>query len=109
MLQTFSMYAIRGAYLLNKDFIARVLCINKEKPKMQCEGKCYLSKKLKEQEQQDQQAPHLKKEKYEVQPCHIEQVCYLEPIAALVTNHYNTDSVSCFTRYPSEVFHPPAV
>ncbi|GEM_PF-205313 len=30
-------------------------CINKERPEMQCNGKCYLSKQLKETEQQSDQ------------------------------------------------------
>lgn len=34
------------SYLLNQEYIAEVLCINKEKPKLQCNGKCYLRKKL---------------------------------------------------------------
>ncbi|MGS2762001.1 hypothetical protein [Sinomicrobium sp. M5D2P9] len=29
-------------YVVNYDYIANVLCINKERPKMQCYGKCYL-------------------------------------------------------------------
>lgn len=35
-------------YSLNKDYIAKVLCINKEKPKMHCDGKCYLMKRVQE-------------------------------------------------------------
>ena len=33
-------------FQLNQQFIADVLCINKEKPALQCHGKCYLKKKL---------------------------------------------------------------
>ena len=48
---------IQADYFLNKSYIAKVLCINKEKPKMHCNGKCYLARQIKEQEQQEQQAP----------------------------------------------------
>ena len=34
-------------YLVNKDYIKTVLCINKDVPEMHCDGKCYLKKKLK--------------------------------------------------------------
>ena len=34
-------------YLLHKDYIAMNLCINKNKPKSCCKGKCYLVKQLK--------------------------------------------------------------
>lgn len=33
-------------YQIRKDFIAKVLCINKEKPKNTCQGKCHLRKQL---------------------------------------------------------------
>ena len=33
-------------YLVNYDYISRVLCINKDKPQLQCDGKCYLMKQL---------------------------------------------------------------
>ena len=33
-------------YAVNYDYIAKVLCINKDKPKLQCNGKCYLMQQL---------------------------------------------------------------
>ena len=33
-------------YWANQDFIADVLCINKDKPQMQCNGQCHLSAQL---------------------------------------------------------------
>lgn len=33
-------------YLVNYDYIRKVLCINKDKPQLQCDGKCYLMKQL---------------------------------------------------------------
>lgn len=33
-------------YVVNYDYIANVLCENKGKPEMQCNGKCHLSKEL---------------------------------------------------------------
>ncbi|WP_299434102.1 hypothetical protein [uncultured Maribacter sp.] len=37
-------------YISNKDYIAEVLCINKEKTELNCQGKCYLMQQLKAQE-----------------------------------------------------------
>ena len=34
-------------YYANQDFFANVLCINKDKPEMACNGKCILMQKLK--------------------------------------------------------------
>jgi hypothetical protein len=33
-------------YAVNKDYIAKNLCINRDKPKSCCEGKCHLKKEL---------------------------------------------------------------
>lgn len=33
-------------YAVNYDYISKVLCINKEKPAMHCNGKCHLMKEL---------------------------------------------------------------
>ena len=41
-------------YELRKDFIIKNYCINKNRPKLHCDGKCYLSKQLKTAEQQDE-------------------------------------------------------
>jgi|GEM_PF-150492 len=38
-------------YFLNQDYIKTVLCINKDQPKLQCHGKCYLTKKLQQQQE----------------------------------------------------------
>jgi len=33
-------------YAVNYDYISTVLCINKSKPELHCNGKCYVSKEL---------------------------------------------------------------
>ena len=33
-------------YIINFDYITKVLCINKEKTELNCLGKCYLSEEL---------------------------------------------------------------
>lgn len=51
MLQCCSELGVLAGYEIHKNYIARVLCVNRDKPAMHCDGKCYLKKKL----QQDQQ------------------------------------------------------
>lgn len=36
---------------INQDFIAKNLCINKNKPALKCDGKCHLKKELKKTEE----------------------------------------------------------
>jgi hypothetical protein len=43
-------------YLINKDYIAEHYCVNKDKPEMECDGKCYLIKQL-HQASEDHEKP----------------------------------------------------
>ena len=40
-------------YELSKDFIIKNYCVNKNRPEMHCDGKCYLAKQLEKAEQED--------------------------------------------------------
>jgi hypothetical protein len=54
-------------FKINQDFIAEFLCINKDDIASSCNGKCYLSQKLQEAEEQEQkQIPASKTERLEV-------------------------------------------
>jgi len=44
-------------YVVNYDYIVNTLCENKDKPKMQCNGKCYLSKMLAKEASEESQNP----------------------------------------------------
>ena len=43
-------YTVHLAFDLNKELIIEQLCENKDKPEMQCNGKCYLSKQINQTE-----------------------------------------------------------
>ena len=62
-LQTFSKILIILEYEWNKDYIIKALCVNRSKPKSCCQGKCYLNKKL-TQEENPQSSPAEKAQKY---------------------------------------------
>lgn len=36
-------------YALNYKYISEVLCINQDKPELECDGKCYLKRKIQQQ------------------------------------------------------------
>lgn len=56
LLPTFSQWGTIAYFQLNKEYIARVLCENRDRPELHCDGKCYLAQRLKtQQEKQDQQ------------------------------------------------------
>lgn len=56
LLPTVSPWGTIAYYHLNRDYIARVLCENRDKPQLHCDGKCYLAKKLRaQQDRQDKE------------------------------------------------------
>lgn len=44
-------------YFFNQSEIAELFCINKEKPKLQCNGKCHLATELSKVDVEDEQLP----------------------------------------------------
>ena len=56
LLQTFSKVLLLVDYQANKEYISAFLCINRDKPQLACQGKCQLTKKLKEQEQAEKRS-----------------------------------------------------
>lgn len=57
-----SKVAITADFVIHQDYIANNLCENRDKPEMECEGKCVLMQKLKltESEQDEpQQLPQI--------------------------------------------------
>jgi hypothetical protein len=52
-------------YIMNYDYIANVLCENKDKPQLKCDGKCYLAKKLAQESQEQEENPFANPQKME--------------------------------------------
>ncbi len=67
LLQVFSSLFIYADFIINNEFIATVLCINKDKPEMQCDGKCYLKMQLGKEEEKKQSQENILKENNKVQ------------------------------------------
>jgi hypothetical protein len=67
--QSFYSAGFTAWFYFNRTSIAQKLCINKAKPEMKCNGKCYLKKKLKEAESKnEEQSPQQIKEWVSIAP-----------------------------------------
>ena len=54
-------------YVIEHDYIAEFLCINKDKPELDCEGKCYLMQQLAAQDDEKRQnLPRIAMEEYPI-------------------------------------------
>lgn len=99
-------------YLVNQQEISNTKCVNKARPMLHCNGKCYLAKQLKKLEQK-QSSPDKKSNPYEhaakmdwIAPARVNYAFTAIPAAENVP--CIAFSFSCPTIYLSAVFHPPA-
>jgi len=106
--QTFSKWCLILEYQVNKDFIAKNLCINRAKPSCCCHGKCYLTKKMAADESQ-QQTPGKGGQKEETTLQLFESKNVLpEPVLTEVRLTHSSRYIASSTQDHSlSQFHPP--
>jgi hypothetical protein len=99
-------------YVTNYNYITKVLCINKSKPKLQCNGKCHLMKELAKASESEKPIHSDKKDnvKQEV------EILFYQDIKAWVTSQIYFHSKTTigdnyanlyFHMVGCSVFHPP--
>jgi hypothetical protein len=59
-------WVIIASYYIQKDYIAKNLCENRNKPQMHCEGKCCLKKRLAKEAKDQVPSPGSQKNEQEV-------------------------------------------
>lgn len=98
-------------YIINYDYISKVLCVNKEKPIMHCNGKCHLMQELAKASESEKPASSDKKSSPQQS-----EILFFQEIPAFIieTTAFNT-SHKISSRYSNlythlnncAVFHPP--
>lgn len=110
--QTVAQLGVIGYYEVNKDYIAKNLCENRDKPQMKCCGKCYLKKQLKKVDDTENSgnSKTVKIEKTEIVYL-TSQFFSFTPQLKLRTVKVFNPLVRHFTSFtlPNAVFHPPAL
>ncbi|HVD97404.1 MAG TPA: hypothetical protein VNB90_04305 [Cytophagaceae bacterium] len=93
---------------LNQKYIAETLCENKNNVSMHCKGKCYLKKKLKEQDKQESKLASILKELKDCTGLLSSFVSFsikpLQPVAESGKSFY---LISYFSFPLSEILQPP--
>ncbi|NCI52015.1 hypothetical protein GWC95_18975 [Sediminibacterium roseum] len=107
--QLFNRTAIVTSYYTNTAAYEKN-CENKAKPQLACHGKCQMMKKLKAQEQKDQQNPERRSDnKNEVV---LSSKSFYLSVDFIVAEHILLHSVyqpGKESKMPRSVFHPPSV
>jgi hypothetical protein len=108
LLQTFSRELLVVDFALNQATITARFCVNKARPALHCDGKCYFAKKLKQQEDRENKAPSPLKERLEMLPATFGG--WQAPAVARVPQAAGRYALLVPGRYAaplSAVFHPP--
>lgn len=97
---------------IRRDYIVKNLCVNRDRPQMQCEGKCYLAKQLaalEEQEKRQAERDYMSKLldqvlDYRTSSMIPAQISYR--IQTSLSFHYVAPPSAC--THVDDIFHPPA-
>ena len=107
--QSFGKWVIVLDYTINKEYIAQNLCENRSKPKLHCNGKCQLAKKLAEEEKQNSSNTNgqgkLKFEEVLFTQFNTEYI--IAPLFESATTYHSFYIISDSTPALSSIFHPP--
>ncbi|APG66470.1 hypothetical protein LPB136_10235 [Tenacibaculum todarodis] len=95
-------------YAIKYDYISKVLCINVDKPELQCNGKCYLMKKLENEQKEDRKALRVSMEEYPVGFVILLKIKENSSFLFQTKEKHSTPKNYSFL-YTSSVFHPPTV
>ncbi|MCE9538498.1 MAG: hypothetical protein K8R85_04665 [Bacteroidetes bacterium] len=107
LLQTFSKVVIFVNYEINKEYITKKYCENKNKPKMHCNGKCHMVKQLNEEDKKENSPLNNLKEKFEVQLFSQDRKTTLFEIYLTGENTFSAFQLSKTSNPSFSVFHPP--
>ena len=114
--QTFSTIGTLVAFQMNRQYISEVLCVNKNKPELHCEGKCVLMQRMQnEVDKASEKGQNMLRNLIER-----DVLVFFENLNFAVFLNKNTPpqykpsmNVAYLNRKPqicqSDIFHPPAI
>lgn len=107
--QVFTGQLIRLDYIVNTNSYAKN-CENKARPKLHCNGKCQMMKKLKEAEKKEQETPERKYENKEQVLSSRSFYATVTPRIAIRPSHdYYIANEGEAIKMPRSFFHPPSL
>lgn len=100
-------------YYANQDFFANVLCINKDKPELACNGQCILMQKLQKASNDPiSQSPSAPTGKIDLKEYPIGFISFLNAPASTNGVDNSLFNSNYTDRWPSDIildiFHPPS-
>lgn len=95
-----------AGFELNRKYIAAELCINKNKPELHCNGKCFLMKKLK-QAQDKEQKQERQAQKTQIQDAVVVTQQVFKQYVLAESKLHIPASMGMPQSIKNSIFHPP--
>lgn len=107
MLTNFSRLFIYAGFELNQNYIASTLCENRARPEMNCNGKCYLAKKIKQAEEKEKKQ-ELDGQKKSLQESFLVKTLVADLLFSFELTHNQFPGITGdLPTCNSEILHPP--
>ncbi len=106
----FSRFFSYAGFELNRKYIAENLCVNKNRPWLHCNGKCYFMKKIRHAEENEK-----KQQREDQKSRYQEALPVTQPVSTIAFEEYSTKITYPRTIAPEPVqrsysiLHPPKV
>lgn len=108
VLQPFSQAVICVDFYANRDYIAKTLCENRDKPMLHCRGRCQLRKRLHGEAEKDKDSPVRKVDRFIALLFQEDTLPPgIAPPEKIVSNRAPSFSDRAVIDQPSFCFHPP--
>ncbi|RKR84659.1 hypothetical protein BDD43_4908 [Mucilaginibacter gracilis] len=108
----FSMFMVYAGFEMNHKYIAENLCINRSRPWMHCNGKCYFMKKI-HQAEENEKKQEAKDNLNRLEVSFFQepfQLSFIEPaILETVKSSFPPYTYQYSSRYIETIFRPPTV
>lgn len=98
---------VYAGFEINQKYIAAELCVNRNRPELHCNGKCYLMRKLKQAEQKEK--AQSENQRPVLQPGMIvEKLAFAAP-SFIISKSLTAELKFNFPERSNSIFQPPKV
>jgi hypothetical protein len=108
----FQRFAVYAGFKINQGYIAKMLCVNRSKPWMHCNGRCYFMRKLKaaeENEKKQTEKDNLGRFEVSFFQSPVEFEFQQKHDEIILFSCSSAHSVAYNDPYLKSLFHPPQV
>ncbi|RYD87969.1 MAG: hypothetical protein EOP54_27980 [Sphingobacteriales bacterium] len=103
-----SRFFVYAGFEVNRSFIVKELCENRDKPEMKCEGKCFLKKRLAAAEEKEKKQEQEARSKAAVDVFVINEPLVLAFQAAQPAKQRPSPIFFLLSEFTNDILHPPS-